>query len=59
MNAYVWCQKNVHVNIKIYFQNKIEGNSEIRVCNNVCSIYVIYYFFVNQMLIYNKSSNDT
>jgi hypothetical protein len=29
------------------------------VCNNVSSIYLIYYFFVNQMLIYNKSSNDT
>ncbi len=22
-------------------------------------LYVIYYFFVNQMLIYKKSSNDT
>jgi hypothetical protein len=49
----------VHVSIKIEFQIKIEGNSEIWVCNNVCSIYVIYYFFVNEMLIYNKSSNDT
>jgi hypothetical protein len=48
----------VHVNIKILFQNKIEGNFEMWVCNNVCLIYVIYYSFVNQMLIYNKSSNN-
>ncbi len=44
---------------QILIQKKIEGNSEIWICNNVCSIYVIYYFFVSQMLIYNKSSNDT
>jgi hypothetical protein len=49
----------VYINIKIKFQNKIEGNSEIWVYNNVCSIYVIYYFLVNQMLIYKKSNNDT
>jgi len=28
-------------------------------CNNVCSIYVIYYFFVNQMLVYKKSIYET
>jgi hypothetical protein len=34
-------------------------NSEIWVYNNECSIYVIYYLFVNQTLIWKKSSKDT
>jgi hypothetical protein len=59
MNAYVWCNVFfVQTNIKFLFQNKIEGNFEIWVCNNVNSIYLIYYFFVNQMFIYNKLSNS-
>jgi hypothetical protein len=41
------------------FQNKILKISKIWVCNNECSIYVIYYFFANQILMYKKSSNDT
>jgi hypothetical protein len=60
MNVYVQCKYIfLHLNIKFYFKIKFKENFEIWVCNNVSSIYVIYHFFVNQMLIYKKSSNDT
>jgi len=49
----VMCDEN-----KIQFQNKIWRNYEIQICNDVCFIYIIYYFFVNQMLVYNKSINE-
>jgi hypothetical protein len=49
----------VHINIKFLFQKKVLGYFEIWVCNNVSLIHVIYYFLVNQMLIYKKSGNDT
>jgi hypothetical protein len=57
MNGYV--HGKYFLCIQIFNPNKNLRNSEIWVYNNECSIYVIYYFFVNQILICKKSSNDT
>jgi hypothetical protein len=43
---------------KNQFQNKFWKNYELQVCNDVCFIFIIYYLFANQMLVYNKSSNE-
>jgi len=50
---------NIFLAYNIKILKKFERNSEMYICNHLCSMYVIYYIYVNQMLVYNKSSNGT